>query len=77
MFAKLTNSSVNGFSSVIIYLVIMSYIVLQVLNEMRPLWYYILSAALFVLAQLAWFLLGKVICKVRPRKIFDIFDTSN
>jgi len=59
--------------SVIIYLVIMSYIVLQVLNEIRPLWYYILSAALFVLAQLAWFLLGKVICKGSNQKIDGSF----
>ena len=43
----------------------MAYIVLQVLNETRPMLYYILSAALFVLSQLAWFLLNKVICKVR------------
>lgn len=59
--------------SVIIYLVIMSYIVLQVLNEMRPLWYYLLSAALFVLAQLAWFLLNKVICKGSNQKIDGSF----
>ena len=42
----------------------MSYIVLQVLNETRPLWYYVLAATLFVLSQLAWFLLSRVICKV-------------
>lgn len=43
----------------------MSYIVLHILNETRPMWYYLLSAALFVLAQLAWFLLSRVICRVR------------
>lgn len=42
----------------------MAFIVLHVLNETRPMWYFLLSAALFVLAQLAWFLLGKVICNV-------------
>ncbi|KAH7870170.1 chitin synthase III catalytic subunit-domain-containing protein [Lentinula edodes] len=48
----------------ILYFGIMTYIVLAVLNETRPMWYYILSAGLFVLSQLAWFLLGKVICEV-------------
>ena len=48
----------------LLYLVIMSYIVLQVLEETRPMWYYILATCLFVLSQLAWFLLGRVICKV-------------
>jgi hypothetical protein len=43
----------------------MTYIVLAVLNEVRPMWFYILSAALFVLSQLDYFLLSKVICKVR------------
>lgn len=42
----------------------MTYIVLAVLNEVRPMWFYILSAALFVLSQLDYFLLSKVICKV-------------
>jgi hypothetical protein len=27
-------------------------------------WYYILAAVLFVLSQLAWFLLSRVICQV-------------
>lgn len=49
----------------VIYLILMTYIVLRVLNETRPMVYYILSAALFILSQLAWFLLSKVICKVR------------
>lgn len=59
--------------SVIIYLVTMSYIVLRVLNETRPMWYYLLSAALFVLSQLAWFLLSKVICKGSNQKIDGSF----
>lgn len=44
----------------------MLYIVLGVLNEVRPVWYYILAAVLFVLSQLDYFLLSKVICNVRP-----------
>jgi len=59
--------------SVIIYLVIMSYIVLRILNELRPIWFYLLSAALFVLSQLAWFLLSKVICKGANQKIDGSF----
>lgn len=43
----------------------MLYVVVVALNEVRPLWYYILSGILFVVSQLAYFLLSKVICKVR------------
>jgi hypothetical protein len=47
----------------IIYFVLMSYIVLAILNEVRPMWYYTLSATLFVLSQLDYFLLNKIICR--------------
>lgn len=43
----------------------MLYIVVGVLNEVRPVWYYVISAILFVLSQLDYFLLSKVICRVR------------
>lgn len=43
----------------------MTYIVLGILRERRPMLYYLGSAICFVLSQLAWFLLGKVICRVR------------
>ena len=43
----------------------MLYIVLGMLNELRPVWYYVIAAALFVLSQLDYFLLNKVICNVR------------
>lgn len=42
----------------------MSYIVVRVLSETKPMLFYILSAALFVLSQLDYFFLSKVICKV-------------
>ena len=42
----------------------MSYVILQVLHEKKPVLFYVLAAALFILSQLAWFLLGRVICKV-------------
>ncbi|CAA7264959.1 unnamed protein product [Cyclocybe aegerita] len=55
------------------YLGLMSYIVLRVLNETRPMWYYILAAGLFVLSQLAWFLLSRVICRGSNAKVDGSF----
>ncbi|KAJ3783071.1 chitin synthase III catalytic subunit [Lentinula aff. detonsa] len=46
----------------ILYLSIMLYIILAMLKESRPTLYYILAGVAFVFSQLAWFLLGKVIC---------------
>ena len=43
----------------------MLYIVIGVLNEVRPVWYYVISAVLFIISQLDYFLLSKVICQVR------------
>ena len=46
----------------------MVYVVLGMLNEVRPVWYFVLAMVIFVLSQLDYFLLNKVICKVRaPR----------
>jgi hypothetical protein len=65
------------YSAALIYFGIMMYIVLGILNEVRPVWYYVISAILFVLSQLDYFLLSKIICKVRPpyitltRQMFD------
>lgn len=50
----------------------MLYIVLGILDELRPVWYYILAAVLFVLSQLDYFLLNKVICNVRPSSSYCI-----
>ena len=44
----------------------MGYIVFGVLRESRPMLFYIGSGILFVLSQLDYFLLSKVICRVRP-----------
>ena len=52
------------FSAALLYFALMLYIVLGILNEVRPMWYYVLAAILFVLSQLDYFLLNKVICKV-------------
>jgi len=58
---------------VFLYFVLMAYIVLGVLNEVRPMWFYILSAVLFVLSQLDYFLLSRVICKGASHKVDGSF----
>ncbi|KAI1784646.1 chitin synthase III catalytic subunit [Ganoderma leucocontextum] len=60
-------------AAAIIYLVTMTYVVLAMLNEVRPMWYYVLAAVLFVLSQLDFFLLSKVICKGASSKIDGSF----
>ena len=52
------------YSAALVYFGIMLYIVLGVLNEVRPVWYYVIAAILFVLSQLDYFLLSKIICQV-------------
>ncbi|KAJ7498050.1 chitin synthase III catalytic subunit [Mycena galericulata] len=59
--------------TVLLYFGLMTYIVLAVLNEVRPMWFYILSAALFVLSQLDYFLLNKVICNGSNSKVDGSF----
>ena len=51
-------------AAALLYFILMTYIVLAVLREVKPMVYYVISAVLFVLSQLAWFLLGRVVCKV-------------
>ncbi|THH15006.1 hypothetical protein EW146_g5407 [Bondarzewia mesenterica] len=53
-------------AAALIYFGLMGYIVIGVLNEVRPIWYYVLSAVLFILSQLDYFLLNKVICHLHP-----------
>ena len=43
----------------------MAIIVLHILKEGRPVWFYVLASAAFVISQVIWFLAGRVICKVR------------
>ncbi|EPQ53865.1 hypothetical protein GLOTRDRAFT_78912 [Gloeophyllum trabeum ATCC 11539] len=50
-------------AAAILYFLLMLYIVLGILNEVRPVWYFILAATVFVLSQLDYFLLNKVICR--------------
>ncbi|KAI0044476.1 hypothetical protein FA95DRAFT_1562228 [Auriscalpium vulgare] len=55
------------------YFLIMGYIVLFVLRESRPMWFYVLAGILFVLSQLDYFLLNKVICDGASAKIDGSF----
>ncbi|KAG6877154.1 hypothetical protein C0993_009912 [Termitomyces sp. T159_Od127] len=57
----------------LLYLVLMAYIVIKVLREYRPMIFYGLAAVLFVLGQLAWFLLGRVLCNASNHRIDGSF----
>lgn len=64
-------------AAALLYFCIMLYIVLGILNEVRPVWFYILAAVLFVLSQLDYFLLNKVICNgVTPARIDGSFVST-
>lgn len=52
------------FSAAIIFFILMTYVVLRVLRISRPMYWYTYVAFLFVLSQLVWILLGKVLCEV-------------
>ncbi|KAG8743473.1 hypothetical protein FRC10_011945 [Ceratobasidium sp. 414] len=56
-----------------LYFVIMAYVVLGILRESRPFFYYAGSAVLFVLSQLAYFLLSKIICRRTSAKLDGSF----
>jgi len=60
-------------AAALIYFGMMLYIVIGVLNEIKPVWYYVLSAILFVLSQLDYFLLSKVICRGASMKVDGSF----
>jgi len=60
-------------AAAILYFGLMAYIVLGVLREVRPMWYYSLSFILFVLSQLDFFLLNKIICKGAKAKVDGSF----
>ena len=47
-------------SAAVLFFALMTWIVLAVLREVRPMWFYIIAAILFVLSQLDYFLLNKV-----------------
>ncbi|KAF7797685.1 hypothetical protein EIP86_011078 [Pleurotus ostreatoroseus] len=51
----------------------MLYIVLGVLREVRPVWFYVLAGTLFVLSQLDYFLLSRVICDGTDMRVDGAF----
>ncbi|KZP10794.1 hypothetical protein FIBSPDRAFT_962783 [Athelia psychrophila] len=59
-----------------IYLPLMAHIVLGVLNEVRPMWFYVPSGVLFMLSRLDYFLSNKPICKGMNAKIDGSFVAS-
>ena len=46
-------------------MIIMSHVVINVLNERKPMILYVFTTISFIFAQLVWLLLGPVICFVR------------
>jgi len=60
-------------AAAIIYFLLMIYVVLGILNEVRPMWYFVLAMVLFILSQLDFFLLSKVICKGTSDKVDGSF----
>ncbi|KAH9830140.1 chitin synthase III catalytic subunit [Rhodofomes roseus] len=60
-------------AATIIYFLTMIYVVLAMLNEVRPVWYFVLAMVIFVLSQLDYFLLSKVICKGTSAKVDGSF----
>jgi len=57
----------------LLYFILMVYVVLGLLKEVRPVWNYIIAATLFVLSQLDFYLLSEVICKGSNSKIDGSF----
>ena len=60
-------------SAAFLYFVLMIWIVVRRLREQRPLVYYVLAGILFILAQLAYFLLSRPICSGTNAKIDGSF----
>ncbi|CAE6512969.1 unnamed protein product [Rhizoctonia solani] len=58
------------------YFMVMSYVVLGVLREMRPFIYYFGAAFLFVLSQLGYFLLSKIVCRSTSAKLDASFAAT-
>jgi len=60
-------------AAALIYFIMMLYVVLGLLREVRPVWNYIIAATLFVLSQLDFYLLSETICKGSGSKIDGSF----
>ena len=60
-------------SAALLFFILMVWIVFRALHETRPLVYYFLAAILFILAQLAYFLLSRTICDGTNAKVDGSF----
>ena len=60
-------------SAAFLYFILMMWIVGRILRERRPLVYYFLAGILFILAQLAYFLLSRTICDGSNAKVDGSF----
>ncbi|KZS97480.1 hypothetical protein SISNIDRAFT_450294 [Sistotremastrum niveocremeum HHB9708] len=60
-------------AATLIFFAIMLYIILGILREIRPIWFYILAFTIFVLSQLDYYLLSKTICVGTKAKIDGLF----
>ncbi|KAG9311936.1 chitin synthase III catalytic subunit [Chiua virens] len=60
-------------AAALIYFGMMLYVVIGVLSEIKAVWYYVISVVLFVLSQLDYFLLSKVICRGASMKVDGSF----
>lgn len=66
-------TSIWPLAATLIYFILMAYIVMAVLKEFKPFIYYIIAAICFILSQLAYFLLGRVICNGSNAKVDGSF----
>jgi hypothetical protein len=66
-------SSPDVNSAALLYFILMGWVVIAVLREMRPLIYYALAGLLFILAQLAYFLLSRPLCSASKAKVDGSF----
>ena len=60
-------------SAALLYFILMTWVVVAVLREMRPLIFYALAALLFIISQLAFFLLSRPICNGSNAKVDGSF----
>jgi len=60
-------------AAALLYFILMTWVVVVVLREMRPLIYYALAGLLFILSQLAYFLLSRPICSGTNAKVDGSF----
>ncbi|KZT34053.1 hypothetical protein SISSUDRAFT_318192 [Sistotremastrum suecicum HHB10207 ss-3] len=60
-------------AATLIYFGIMLWVILHVLQEIPPVWYFVLSLAIFVLAQLDFYILSRTICQGTKAKIDGSF----